>query len=360
MPPLKLRDRDAIVTPEGLIFRVYGYTHPPEGYICDLEYAPEAHFKSDNPKAPRVGGFYKFYEDESWRFLNEQFPKYFLLHKPLDMKVIGVPRQDIMEVRQPQEALRRLLEKPPEDELLKALHEVLEATVYPLKLPMNEVGVFGSLLHGFYNPKYSDIDLIIYGRDNLKQIRRLLQELYEDKASGFYNEFRASSAIYGKVWRYRNLSPEEFLWHQRRKLIYSVFHNPAYKRDIKVEFEPVKKWSEIHNEYDEIEKITRRGWIKALLRVKDDSDAPYMPSVYAVEPLEILEGQKVSDIKRVVSYLEEYRMQAWKGETIYVEGNLEEILTKHGSFHQITLTYGPRYYEQTIKLADSTGTFSKA
>ena len=36
---LKLRDRDAILTRDDLIFRVYGYIHPSGAYICDPEYA---------------------------------------------------------------------------------------------------------------------------------------------------------------------------------------------------------------------------------------------------------------------------------------------------------------------------------
>jgi predicted nucleotidyltransferase len=349
---LRLRDRDAIITREGLIFRVFGYTHPQDGYICDLEYAPAGLFKSSNPKAPRTGGFYKLYEDEAWKFIQERFPQYLIILEPLGKKVVGVKHPDIAGVRKPQEALRRLLEKPPKDELIKALRKVLEATVFSLGLSVDDFGVFGSLLHDFYHPQYSDIDLIVYGGDNLVQIRRLMQELYEDKGSGFSNEFEDDVLIRGKLWRYKNLSPQEFMWHQRRKLIYSVFRDEASNRAIKVEFEPVKKWNEIKNEYSKIERITWNGWVKALLRVKDDSEAPFMPSIYLVEPIEILEGPKAEDIVRVVSYLEEFRMQAWKNETVYVEGNLEKVETKSGSFHQITLTYGPKYYEQVIKIAN--------
>jgi predicted nucleotidyltransferase len=348
---LKLRDRDAIITPEGLIFRVFGYAHPQDGYICDLEYAPAKFFKSSNPKAPRIGGFYKLYEDEAWKFIEERFPQHLIFHESLGKKVIGVKHPDITGVRKPQEALRKLLEELPKDELIKALHKVLEATVFSLGLSVEDFGVFGSLLHGFYHPRYSDIDLIVYGGDNLVQIQRLMKELYEDKYSSFSNEFVDDKIIQGKLWRYKNLSPQEFMWHQRRKLIYSIFHDNASNRAIKVEFEPVKKWSEIQNEYREVKRITWKGWVKAILRVKDDSEAPFMPSIYLVEPVEILEGPKVEDIVRVVSYLEEFRMQAWKNETVYVEGNLEKVETNHGSFHQITLTYGPRYYEQVIKIA---------
>ncbi|MEM1589438.1 MAG: hypothetical protein QXZ68_04330 [Candidatus Bathyarchaeia archaeon] len=353
---MRLRDRDAIVTREGLIFRVFGYTHPPEGYICDLEYAPETLFHSINPKAYRTDGkgvFYKFYGDEGWRFIQKHFPQHMVLYKPLGKKVVGVRKANIVEIRKPEQALKKLVETEPKDELLKAMQKVLEATVFCLRLRLEDFGVFGSLLHGFYHPKFSDLDFIVYGRENLEKIRKLLQDLYEDDSSGFSNEFADDSPIRGKVWRYKNLTTQEFVWHQRRKLIYGVFHDKASKRTIKVEFEPVKSWNEIKSDYGEVKKITREGWVKAILRVKDDLEAPYIPSIYQVEPLNVLEGPQVNDLERVVSYLEEFRMQAWKGETVYAEGNLEKVETTCRNFHQITLTYGPRYYEQVLKVANS-------
>jgi hypothetical protein len=46
----------------------------------------------------------------------------------------------------------------------------------------------------------------------------------------------------------------------------------------------------------------------------------------------------------------EFRMQAQKGEKVYIEGNLEEVVTPKDSFYQITLTYCPIYYEQALKV----------
>jgi predicted nucleotidyltransferase len=349
---LRLRDRDAIITSEGLIFRVFGYTHPPEGYICDAEYAPAQLFKSNNPKAFRTDGksiFYKFYEDEGWKFIQKRFQQHMIFHKPLNKKVVGVRCVDVAEVRKPEEALEKLIENEPKDELLKALQKVLDIIIAHSKMSIKDFGVFGSLLHGFYHPKFSDIDIVVYGKDNLAQIHEVLQELYADGSSHFSNEFEDDSPIRGKNWRFKNISPQEFVQHQRRKLIYGIFHDEASKRAIKVEFEPVKSWSEIQSEYSVIKRITWEGWVRAILLVKDDSEAPYMPSIYYVEPLKIVEGAKVEALERVVSYLEEFRMQAWRDETVYVEGNLERVETNSGSFQQITLTYGPRYYEQVIK-----------
>jgi hypothetical protein len=46
-------------------------------------------------------------------------------------------------------------------------------------------------------------------------------------------------------------------------------------------------------------------------------------------------------------------LQAQKDEKVCVEGNLEEVVTPNGSYHQIALTYCPRYYEQVLKVAAS-------
>jgi predicted nucleotidyltransferase len=329
--------------------------HPPDGYICDLEYAPEGLFRSEDPRAYRTDGrraFYKFYGDEGWSFIEKRFQRYMILHKPLGRWVVGVRGADIRGVKRPGEALRRLLEEGPGDELVEALRAVMEMVIEVSGSPVEDFGVFGSLLHGFHHPRLSDLDMIVYGREPLKRLRESLRELYVDRGSRASNEFEGDRKVRGKTWRFRNMTPKEFLWHQERKLIYGVFHDEKSGRDIKFEFEPVKSFSEIENNYNELKRITWEGWVKALLRVVDDSENPFMPSVYRVEALEMLEGPRVEDLVRVVSYLEEFRMQAWRDEVIYVEGNLERVETSRGEYHQITLTYGPRYHEQVIKLAD--------
>ncbi|MEM2454352.1 MAG: hypothetical protein QXN21_00170 [Candidatus Bathyarchaeia archaeon] len=48
------------------------------------------------------------------------------------------------------------------------------------------------------------------------------------------------------------MSPKEFLWHQRRKMIYGVFYDSLSRRRIKVEFEPVKSWCEILDDHREV------------------------------------------------------------------------------------------------------------
>jgi len=56
---------------------------------------------------------------------------------------------------------------------------------------------------------------------------------------------------------------------------------------------------------------------------------------------------------RVISYMEEFRLQAQRDEQVCVEGNLEEVVSPKGSFRQIALTYCPRYYGQVLKVIAS-------
>jgi predicted nucleotidyltransferase len=348
---LKLRDRDAIVTRENIIFRVYGNMHPPDGYICDPEYAPESIYKSAQARAFRkypdpMQVYYKFYADEGLRFIQQNYPRYTIYYSPLEVRLVGVKQEDIEETRDPQQRFQQLVQNPPKDALIEELQTLYSTLKARTTLAINDFGVFGSLLHGFYHPQYSDLDFTVYGRKQLETLQQTLQQLYRENDSKLENEFNSQDAIKGKTWHFKNYTPKEYVWHQERKLIYALFKGKT--RTIKTEFEPVKRWEEIHDEYNLKQRITKEGWIKAEARITDDKDAPFIPSIYKIAPLQ---GAKVESVHRILSYVEEFRMQAKKDETVAVEGNLEKVTTPQESFYQITLTHGPRYYEQVLKLA---------
>jgi predicted nucleotidyltransferase len=351
---VSLRDRDGILTREGLIFRVFGYSHRPQAFICDAEYASGNIFKSTDPRALRKSGnqvFYKFYNDEGWKLVFSRFPRYTVFHEMLGQRVIGVKQDDIAEARKPEERLRVLVETETRDELQEATQQVLNVAMQGSGLSTDNFGVFGSMLHGFHHPRFSDIDLIVYGKKENAKIRETLQALYASSLSGFKNEFDSETAMKGKRWRFKNYTVKEFIWHQKRKQIYGLFSDPKSGRTIKTEFEPVKAWSEITSEYDSKARILRKGWVKINAHVTADDDAPFIPSVYGIVPLKVLSGtKKALETVRVISYMEEFRLQAQKDETVRVEGTLEEVVTSDGSYNQITLTYCPRYYEQVLKV----------
>ncbi|MGA3059567.1 MAG: hypothetical protein ABSD92_04265 [Candidatus Bathyarchaeia archaeon] len=351
---IRLRDRDAIETAEGLIFRVFGYSHPQDAYICDAEYASSKIFQSKDPRAPRTGKnklYYKFYNDEGMKLVVKQYPQYMIFNEMLGLKLVGVKEEAISEARKPEERLAVLLEAGPTDELLAAMERVLMISLDNSGLKTWNFGVFGSMLHDFHHPKFSDIDFIVYGKKENAKMRKALQALYADRESGLHNEFESDQAMAGKDWRFKNFTVPEFIWHQRRKQIYGLYDDKASGRTIKAEFEPVKAWSEIESEYDQQVRIRQKGWVKLKACITCDDEAPFIPSIYSIEPLEVYSGAKEAlEIKRVFSFMEEFRQQAQKDEEIIIEGNLEEVVSPADNFYQVTLTYCPRYYEQVLKV----------
>jgi predicted nucleotidyltransferase len=353
---VRLRDRDAIVTNEGIIFRVYGYDHPPNAYVCDPEYAPQTIYISTLSRAGRKAPeqeqvYYKFYFDKGLHFVEKNYPEYTIFYAPLEARLVGVRQGQIKKARNPQQRFGQLVTNPPKDKLVRSLQTLFAILKARTTLSMNDFGAFGSLLHGFYHPLYSDIDLIIYGEEKHEKLRELLGQIYEENNPTLRNEFENEEAIKGKHWRFKNYTIKEYLWHQHRKLIYALFKDRSSERTIKAEFEPVRAWHEIRNEYSPKQRITREGWVRVQARVTEDKDAPFMPSIYEIEPIEITNRAKTDDVRRILSYVEEFRMQAKKDEKVIVEGHLEKVTTEKDSFRQITLTYGPRYYEQVLKVA---------
>jgi predicted nucleotidyltransferase len=289
------------------------------------------------------------------KLITKKYPQYLINHEMLGLKIVGVPSTSIMETRKPPERLQELLKAGPTDILLSAMERVLNISLKNTGLKESDFGVFGSMLHGFHHPKYSDIDLTIYGKAENFKMRQTMAQLYSDSSSGLRNEFEFEDVMKGKDWRFQNFDIEDFVWHQRRKMIYGLYDDTAISgRVIKAEFEPVKGWSEIKSEYDSQSRIEQKGWVKLRARITTDDEAPFIPSIYGIEPLEVLDGSKEGlNATRIFSYMEEFRQQAQKDETVIVEGNLEEVQSAAGSFSQVTLTYCKRYYEQVLKVQHS-------
>jgi predicted nucleotidyltransferase len=77
--------------------------------------------------------------------------------------------------------------------------------------------------------------------------------------------------------------------------------------------------------------------IRIEARVSDDSEADFMPSIYKVEDVRIIEGQPVEDIIEVASYEGFYGGIVYKGERIAVYGKLEKVIDKRSNeeYHRV-------------------------
>jgi len=348
---MKFRDRDAPVAHNGLIFRTYGYDHPPDSCFCDLEYAPETLYHSSDPRAVRDGlptKHNKFYFDGGLKYALNQDPPFKLRHEALSRDMVGIRAEELSRVVRPDEVLAELMKRDG-DPLQRTCVEVIDLITDSSNLEPSDFGIFGSLAHGFHNPLFSDVDLVVYGIEELRELRETLTEIFNKES--LKNEFDGWTPLDPPAhWNFEHLSKEDYGWHQKRKRIYAVHDADLLGREVKIEFEPVRRWDEIVNEYPETLSIRELGRVEAVGEVISGDAGGFMPSVYPIS-LEKIDGNiDPAEISRVVSYVEEFRLQVETGERIIVRGNLEEVETRNGSFHQITLSYGRDYFDQVLKL----------
>ncbi|MHA1143614.1 MAG: hypothetical protein ACTSRW_02685 [Candidatus Helarchaeota archaeon] len=362
------KDRDFLITKEGLIFRVYGYTHPPDAAVCDVEYAPETIYQTSDPRAIRFlyrghsddtkqhSRYYKFYFDGGLKFVQKRYPEYQVNFRPLNVKLVGLKETQITEFRSPQEKLRSILANDEKDPLIQTTQDIIDIITDHSTLKPNDFGCFGSILHDFYHVKYSDIDLTCHGKKELRELRETLNDFYVQDEHPIKNEFDfwTKDIEESKHWHFVNYPIKDYPLYERRKAIYAVTNSPLLNRRIKIEFEPIKKESEFKNEYENLQNIEHVGWIEVVAEITDDDDAFYLQSLYSIKILKIERGPRV-EIDRVCNFLEEYRGIVQRGETVVIKGNLEKVTTVSGIFYQITLSYGHRNYEkQVLKLKSPT------
>ena len=347
---IMFRDRDAPITKDGLIFRVFGYDHPKRSCFCDLEYAPHSLYSVETLKALREGPegrFYKFYLDGGLKFATAQKPPYTIFHQPMQKTMVGVKLSQMSRVMRPERRLVKLL-KVSGDPLIETMRGVLGIVTDNSNLRAGDFGVFGSLAHGFHSVRYSDVDLIIYGKKKLVELRETLQNLFDDGImENEFDDWTLNDPPHH--WNFTRYSKTEYGSYQRRKLIYARYLSKDLGRRVHVEFEPVRRLNEVKNEYGDIEKIGSLGRVEARGYVLNDEDGGFMPSIYPVQISEVNADVDRHSIKRVVSYVKEFRLQLNAGETALIRGNLESVVKKDEEFHQITLSYGSDYFDQVLK-----------
>ena len=101
---------------------------------------------------------------------------------------------------------------------------------------------------------------------------------------------------------------------------------------------PVKTEDEIDENYgDRIFKP--KGMVKIEAIVSDSSDSEFLPAIYKVKDVRVLEGEKVSDINEVVSYEGLYGGLAKEGERILAYGKMEHVTDRRSGkiYHRVLI-----------------------
>lgn len=312
-----------ITTKDGIQFKSFSNEHP-EGYIiAKPKYIPVHYIFSDklqfrNLFHKQVNRLNMWIDKKELKYylqaIKESYPKYFYksdLHKNW---FFAIPRDEIKQIFDPKEGLKSLMSRKNNDGHVR---KVLDFVGLILKsgISVNDLGITFSTLVGHYDKRYSDINIVIYGKKNSWKIIDYLEKI-KDKRLRWKSE-REWESYRGKRNRSKHFSREEFRNQMSRKKTEGFFEETLF-----VLF-PVVKENEGGNCWG-AESYEPLGVCEIEGIVVDDSDSLFRPGRYVIKNSKVISG-KEKKINEIVFYSRDYVMQVPKGKKIKAEGMLERV-----------------------------------
>jgi predicted nucleotidyltransferase len=388
----KPKDRDFLLTVDGLLFCVVGYLHPPDRLTAYVKYAPLTSSPSPSGRGgtgvrvwrrgevtyDRVLARYSLDSvRDTLRFLQENYPHY-IHHCPVrDMVFSMVPLDRVAEYYVPEVRLAEIMAAPRdplEEEAAALAAQLAQAT----GIPVTALGVTGSLLPGIHNPAFSDIDLTVYGSADAWRVCHFLRELkavegsrLKVEGSQMLNLSTLRAEPQGEAFnlqpstlnlptlraepqgeacnlQIRPHTPEEVA--ARREGILTI--HPTLAPAV-AQYLAERRWNflrfgdryfSIHATRTDAE-ITEtygdyvyrdRGTARIVAQVVDVSEALFSPAIYRVNQVQVLNGE-AADVREVVSFDRIFADAVDPGAKIEVWGRVEQVVVRGGTYDRLVI-----------------------
>jgi hypothetical protein len=328
------RDRDYLITPEGFIFTVIGNLHPADRVIAYLKYVPDERGKwrlgrsryrraLEHYNVPSVMG--------SMRFLREKAPQYVFESTVDGISLPAVPRKRIVKHFRPEVRLLELRSAQDRDELESKALRLIELISEKAGVPIDSLGLTGSILARMHDPSFSDIDLVVYGFNNAIRIKGTLQSL-KSSSSGPIRKLEGTSRDKWIAERIKStpLTRRDVMALFTRKWNIGLFEGTDFS------VHAVHTEDEAHEHYGD-ERYTPLGIVEATAKIVAGSESLFMPAVYQVESVNLKGSDAVSTVDRIVSYEGLYADIAVEGERVSCRGKLERVESSSGMCHRIVV-----------------------
>lgn len=251
-----------------------------------------------------LGDVVKFNTLEANEFLEKHKPEFIFHSKKFDVELHAIPTKSIENVFLPNEAYLFLKTLPLRDIKQNQTIDIIEFFVNSGLEPLS-IGVTGSVLIGFQTDN-SDIDLVVYGRDNFFKARDLIKQGLEND---FIQDLDHAAWVDSYDRRDSALSFDEYVFHEKRKF------NKFLYQGTKVDLSLVLNEEETVLEESSFIKLSK---VVLQARVIDDSKSFDLPARYFIDNPEFTE---------VVCYTATYTGQAKQGELIEISGVIEINVT---------------------------------
>lgn len=315
----KPKDRDFLRTGEGMFFCVTGYLHPPDRYTAYLKYSPaeEGRWHEGGTALRRELPYYHVRNVAGTvDYLEQRYPGYVYDCPVRGFRFSMVPNGCVARYYVPEERLQEIMDGP-QDALEEQVRGLTLAVAEAAGIDATALGITGSVLIGVHNPDFSDIDLTVYGLDNAWRVREALRRGRVARVHPLRSAFidRWTGGIAGRF----PLTVEEARYVASRRWNYGTYDGRYFS------LHPIRADDEIGERYgDHIYRGQGSARIRAM--VVDAAEALFMPAIYRVQAVQLIEGNPgAARVEEIVSYEGLYRDIADVDSIIEARGKVESV-----------------------------------
>ncbi|MFW9830822.1 MAG: hypothetical protein ACFFD8_03525 [Candidatus Thorarchaeota archaeon] len=329
------KDKDFVETKEGLFFTVVGYSHPPNAYTAYLKYRPdpEGRWERQGVRYRRMMQVYSAAEvKSSSNWLKEYHPEYVSFDRIRGIELPLVPWENIIAYYLPEVRMVEIIKDPqdPLESKTRALVEILSNTS---GVPTSSFGITGSLLLTIHNPMFSDIDILVYGRENVRKIRDAMDDLFGESSIQPYSP---DEIMAWQLRQVKNLGiPERY----REQIAWSYWQRGRFDKT-PFSIHPIRTDAEIFQDYG-LELFSAKGTIEITATIMGDEDNLFVPSRYLVGNITIEEGDaELPALTEIVVFEGVFSTVFHKGDRVRIRGTAEVVRDVEGNVMRNQVTVG--------------------
>lgn len=329
------KDKDYVETKEGLFFTVIGYSHPPDAYTAYLKYRPdpEGRWERQGVRYRRMMQVYSAAEVvSSSKWLREHHPEYVSLDRVRGIELPLVPWKNIIAYYLPEVRLVEIIAEP-QDPLESKTQALVNLLSKASGVPTSGFGITGSLLLAIHNPMFSDIDILVYGRENVRKIRDAMDDLFGE------NQVKPYTPDEINAWQLRQVKNLGIPGQYRELIAWSYWQRGWFSQTA-FSIHPVRNDAEIFEDYG-LELFSAIGSIEFTATILGDEDNLFVPARYLVGDITIEEGDaELSSLTEIVVFEGVFSTVFHKGDRVRIRGTAEAVRDVEGNIMRNQVTVG--------------------
>ena len=334
-----------IDTTDGMQFKVYSNVHPTGFVIAKPKYIPEELVQFQGLKKrfmfeKCMTRFNLFTDKEIVRgnldALKQKYPDYFYNCKKHNNWFLGVPVNKIKTIHDTRKGFQEFMKVPNADldEYLKSVRGFTNLLMRA-GVSAQDIGISHSTLLGNYTIGRSDIDVLIFGKDNGWKAIDFLATTYEPGLRW------KTGADWAKYYEHRvvskNFTKEQYIFNMERKRDDGFYNKNVFS--IFVIENPDEQW------YNFKDVHTPIGTIKIRAKVFSAYNSIVRPGYYDIDDVHIIDGMLPgpAKLKRIVTWARPFTLQAKENEEVEACGLLEHVKAGKDEYYQLVLGYFDTY-----------------